>query len=246
MRSRRSVTITPIFWPLRSLKIAMSFFARVTTGDWPVIDLSSSTAVSMILGSSLALPRPMLTRDLDEPRHLHRILVVELLHQRVADGAVVRRACRRGGVSRLYFGAGPARLGGLLALPALALALLGALFLLGSGVRRAALPASCLSSSFAMTRHIPALGNLVPDFTPTRTFLSSVDDDLGARAAPELVVEQRARWRCGPCLPCRRCRPAGSSASGFVWRLIIVDLLDDRRGRRRRAGPCRACPCPCH
>ena len=33
MRSRRSVTITPIFWPLRSLKTAMSFFARETTGD---------------------------------------------------------------------------------------------------------------------------------------------------------------------------------------------------------------------
>ncbi len=27
MRSRRRVTMTPIFWPLRSLKIAMSFFA---------------------------------------------------------------------------------------------------------------------------------------------------------------------------------------------------------------------------
>ena len=61
MRSRRSVTITPIFWPLRSLKTAMSFFARDTTGDWPVMSLSSSTPLSIILGSSLALPRPMLT-----------------------------------------------------------------------------------------------------------------------------------------------------------------------------------------
>ena len=61
MRSRRSVTITPMFWPLRSLKTAMSFLARDTTGDWPVISLSSSTPLSMILGSSLALPRPMLT-----------------------------------------------------------------------------------------------------------------------------------------------------------------------------------------
>ena len=61
MRSRRSVTITPIFWPLRSLKTAMSFLARETTGDWPVIAFSSSTPLSIILGSSLALPRPMLT-----------------------------------------------------------------------------------------------------------------------------------------------------------------------------------------
>ena len=32
MRSRRSVTIAPIFWPSRSLKIAIDFLALVTTG----------------------------------------------------------------------------------------------------------------------------------------------------------------------------------------------------------------------
>ena len=39
MRSRRSVTITPIVWPSRSLKIAIAFLARVTTGFCPVMAL---------------------------------------------------------------------------------------------------------------------------------------------------------------------------------------------------------------
>ena len=60
MRSRRSVTIAPIFWPSRSLKVAIDFFALVTTGFWPAIARSSSTAESMILGFAMASPRPML------------------------------------------------------------------------------------------------------------------------------------------------------------------------------------------
>ena len=43
MRSRRSVTIAPIAWPSRSLKFAIAFLARVTTGFWPVIARSWST-----------------------------------------------------------------------------------------------------------------------------------------------------------------------------------------------------------
>ena len=39
MRSRRSVTIAPIGWPSRSLKVAIDFLALVTTGFWPVIAL---------------------------------------------------------------------------------------------------------------------------------------------------------------------------------------------------------------
>jgi hypothetical protein len=37
MRSRRSVTLAPIGMPSRSLKVAIAFLARVTTGFWPVI-----------------------------------------------------------------------------------------------------------------------------------------------------------------------------------------------------------------
>ena len=37
MRSRRKVTMQPIGTPSRSLKFAIAFFARVTTGFCPVI-----------------------------------------------------------------------------------------------------------------------------------------------------------------------------------------------------------------
>src|SRR3569623_687098 len=52
--------MTPIFWPARSLKIAIDFFAFVTTGFCPVMAVSSSTAVSSTLGCVTAAPRPML------------------------------------------------------------------------------------------------------------------------------------------------------------------------------------------
>ncbi len=61
MRALRSVTIAPMGIPARSLKFAIAFFARVTTGFCPLIALSSSTAVSMIFGFATAAPRPMLT-----------------------------------------------------------------------------------------------------------------------------------------------------------------------------------------
>jgi len=44
--------------PSRSLKLAIAFFARVTTGFCPVIDRMSSTAVSMIFGFATAARAP--------------------------------------------------------------------------------------------------------------------------------------------------------------------------------------------
>ena len=44
MRSRRKVTMQPIGTPSRSLKFAIAFFARVTTGLCPVINVISATA----------------------------------------------------------------------------------------------------------------------------------------------------------------------------------------------------------
>ena len=60
MRSLRRVTIAPMGMPARSLKFAIAFLERVTTGFCPVIAFSSSTAASMIFGFVTAAPRPML------------------------------------------------------------------------------------------------------------------------------------------------------------------------------------------
>src|SRR5579859_5564993 len=61
MMSPRSVTAQPIGMPLRILKFAMDFFARVITAFWPVIWPSSCAAVSSSFAFWLASPRPMLT-----------------------------------------------------------------------------------------------------------------------------------------------------------------------------------------
>src|SRR5258708_26271179 len=61
MRSPRSVTAQPMGMPLRILKFAMDFFARVMMAFWPVIWPSSCAAVSSSLTFWLASPRPMLT-----------------------------------------------------------------------------------------------------------------------------------------------------------------------------------------
>src|SRR5258706_11896778 len=61
MRSPRSVTAQPIGMPLRILKFAMDFLARVMMAFWPVIWPSSTAAVSSSLAFWLASPRPMLT-----------------------------------------------------------------------------------------------------------------------------------------------------------------------------------------
>src|SRR5262245_12081199 len=61
MMSPRSVTAQPIGMPLRILKFAMDFFARVMIGFCPVIWPSSCAAVSSSLTFWLASPRPMFT-----------------------------------------------------------------------------------------------------------------------------------------------------------------------------------------
>src|SRR3981081_2295828 len=61
MRSPRRVTAQPMGMPLRILKFAMDFLARVMMAFWPVIWPSSTAAVSKSLAFWLASPRPMLT-----------------------------------------------------------------------------------------------------------------------------------------------------------------------------------------
>src|SRR5260370_16615868 len=61
MRSPRKVTAQPMGMPLRILKFAMDFFARVLMAFWPVIWPSSCAAVSSNLTFWLASPSPMFT-----------------------------------------------------------------------------------------------------------------------------------------------------------------------------------------
>ena len=60
MRSWRSVTMTPMGIPVRSLKAAIDFLARVITAFWPVIACRSPTAASSVFGFWMASPMPML------------------------------------------------------------------------------------------------------------------------------------------------------------------------------------------
>ena len=80
MRSRRSVTLQPIGMPSRSLKPAIDFLARVITGFWPAISAISPTAASTFLRSCEAFADAHVEDDLGQPRHLHRVRVLELLH----------------------------------------------------------------------------------------------------------------------------------------------------------------------
>src|SRR5260370_16318477 len=61
MRSPRKVTAQPMGMPLRILKFAMDFFARVMMAFCPVICPSSCAAVSSNLTFWLASPSPMFT-----------------------------------------------------------------------------------------------------------------------------------------------------------------------------------------
>src|SRR5437879_11219410 len=61
MRSPRKVTAQPMGMPLRMLKFAMGFFARVIIALCPVIWPSSTAAVSNSLAFWLASPRPIFT-----------------------------------------------------------------------------------------------------------------------------------------------------------------------------------------
>src|SRR5262249_41821994 len=61
MMSPRRVTAQPMGMPLRILKFAMDFFARVMTAFCPVIWPSSCAAVSRSFAFWLASPRPIFT-----------------------------------------------------------------------------------------------------------------------------------------------------------------------------------------
>src|ERR1700730_15311165 len=61
MRSPRRVTLQPIAWPSRTLKVATDFLAFVTAGFWPVIFAMSAVAASMTFLSATASPTPMFT-----------------------------------------------------------------------------------------------------------------------------------------------------------------------------------------
>ncbi len=60
MRSPRSVTLQPIAWSSRTLKVATDFLALVTAGFCPVIFAMSAVAASMTFLSATASPTPML------------------------------------------------------------------------------------------------------------------------------------------------------------------------------------------
>ena len=64
MRSPRRVTITPTFWPSRSLNWAIDLRAFLISGFWPVMMLTSRTVASSALALAIASPTPTLTLTL--------------------------------------------------------------------------------------------------------------------------------------------------------------------------------------
>ena len=89
MRSRRKVTLTPICMSSRSLKVAIDACARdhhrMLAGDRGQI-VGRGVDLLAVLHR---LADAHVDDDLVEPRHLHRVLVAELLHQRRADRRLV-------------------------------------------------------------------------------------------------------------------------------------------------------------
>src|ERR1700683_849079 len=61
MRAPRRVTLQPMAWPSRTLKVATDFLAFVIAGFWPVIFAISAVAASMTFLSATASPTPMFT-----------------------------------------------------------------------------------------------------------------------------------------------------------------------------------------
>ncbi len=59
IRSPRSVTLTPIGMPSRSLKLATDLRALMISGFWPAISISSSCADLIFFESATASPTPM-------------------------------------------------------------------------------------------------------------------------------------------------------------------------------------------
>jgi hypothetical protein len=81
MRSRRSVTIAPMAWPLRSLKFAIDFLARRIDGFWPGDRAELDRRAVEQLGVGDRLADAHVDHDLDQLRGLHRVGVLELLDQ---------------------------------------------------------------------------------------------------------------------------------------------------------------------
>ncbi len=61
MRSPRRVTMHPMLTPARSLKFEIDLRALRMLGFWPVMVASSAVAISIMRGSPMASPTPMLT-----------------------------------------------------------------------------------------------------------------------------------------------------------------------------------------
>src|SRR5690349_5214029 len=61
IRALRSVTLQPMAWPSRSLKVAIAMRECVTIGFWPAISAMSAAASSTFLRSLTASPMPMLS-----------------------------------------------------------------------------------------------------------------------------------------------------------------------------------------
>ena len=76
---------------LAQLEVAIDFLALVTTGCWPVISASSSTALSRILGLDDRLAEAHVDGDPRQLGRLHRVLQPELLHQLGPQLLVVER-----------------------------------------------------------------------------------------------------------------------------------------------------------
>ena len=89
MRSPRRVTLAPMALPSRSLKPAIDFLARVTSGFWPVMTVRSATAPSSSDGWPTASPTPMFTTIFVEAGHLHDVAEAELVLELAADLLVV-------------------------------------------------------------------------------------------------------------------------------------------------------------
>src|SRR5690606_10785795 len=164
------------------------------------------------LGLVLRLAETHVDRDLDEPRHLHRSLVTKLLHQGLTDLLVVRLLETR----RLLALVGrrrTTRLGGLLPTTSLGLRLLGALFLLGLG--------GCFFVLVGHGSYIPAFGNSVPDFTPTRTFLSPLTTVL-VRVPRFVLLSNSSTLEMWIVPSLSTIPPCGFFCVGRVWRFTIA------------------------
>ena len=82
MRWPRSVTLTPIGMPVRSLNCAIDAWRVVTIGFWPVIDRQVADGGVERLGVLDRLAQADVDDHLLQLRHLHGVRVAELAHQR--------------------------------------------------------------------------------------------------------------------------------------------------------------------